>query len=79
MAYLKRGKLWLQVPLYMAKNSFSRQDILKLDARHRSLLMILSQEYQTPRNNYLSPEPAAHTEHSFTGVKLSGLLVISYI
>jgi hypothetical protein len=59
VAYLKRGKLWLSVQPYMVKNSFSRQNILKLDARHRSVLTFLWRQYGTPLNNYLSPVPAA--------------------
>ena len=69
MAYLKRGKLWLSVQPYMVKNSFSRQNILKLDGRHRPVLMFLLRQYGTPRNNYLSPvpaAPAARIEHSLT-------------
>jgi len=49
----------------MVKNSFSRQNILKLDARHRSVLTFLWRQYGTPLNNYLSPVPAARIEHSF--------------
>ena len=53
----------------MVKNSFSRQNILKLDGRHRPVLIFLLRQYGSPRNNYLSPvpaAPAARIEHSLT-------------